>query len=573
MPGDKTVEKARILVIDDEQVIRDVLQKSLERNGYVVEAAENGESALDKIKHTFFNVLITDLKMPKVSGMEVLRDIKALNPFIEVIVVTGYPTVESAVEAIKIGAFDYLSKPFDIADILGALKRCLDRQKFMINHIELNELMILVEISNTFNVIIGFDALIERILESALALVGASRGSVMLVDDISGELYIKASRGMSREVMESTRVKIGEQICGKVAFKKSPFLVRNIELDPEFKMPNKQQYETKSFISMPLLGKVSASEEKVLGVLNITDKVSGGSFTERDYTLLFVLCGQAVAAIENRNLYGDLEDKTELLNRNIKELNNIQSQLIQSEKMAVVGHIAYGITREINNPLQMLLDSLNTLGTTWEDHVKVDRSAMEVFKRTLTRANTVITDLFKFVQISKQEFQTVNICGIADEALSLLETQYDIKNIRIKKEYADDTLLFSADPEMLRQMVFNLCLNSVEAMPQGGDLILRIFVPPGKKDQEGTPGIVLEVEDTGIGIPEEIMVRIFNPFFTTKEDKGCMGLGLSIVHLILEKHHALVNVESIVNKGTRFTVIFPGSYTESIPGLLSSRNI
>ncbi|MDD5669791.1 MAG: ATP-binding protein, partial [Candidatus Omnitrophica bacterium] len=407
----------------------------------------------------------------------------------------------------------------------------------------------------------------------ALALVGARRGSLMLVDDISGELYIKAGRGMSEEVMGKTRVKIGEQICGKVAFNRSPVLVRNIELDAEFKMPNKQQYETKSFISMPLLRKVSASEEKVLGVLNITDKVSGGSFTERDYTLLFVLCGQAAAAIENRNLYGDLEDKTELLNRHIKELNDIQSQLIQSEKMAAVGHIAYGITREISSPLQAILDSINTLGTTWEDHVRVDRSTMDAFKKTITRANTVITDLFKFAQISKQEFETVNICRIADEAISLIETQYDIKNIRIKKEYECDTMLFSADPAMLRQMVFNLCLNSFEAMPHGGDLILRIFVPPGKKDQNGSGAIVMEVEDTGSGIPEEIMVRIFNPFFTTKEDKGCLGLGLSIVHLILERHNALINVESVVNKGTKFTIIFSGAHPEGLPGLLSSGNV
>ena len=119
------MEKYRILVVDDEEIIRQLLVRAFGENSYHVEAVEDAEVALKRIKEDSFNLLITDLKMPKVGGIDVLKEIKRINPYIEVIIITGYPTIELAVEAVKIGAFDFICKPFDLEQMKTTVTKCL----------------------------------------------------------------------------------------------------------------------------------------------------------------------------------------------------------------------------------------------------------------------------------------------------------------------------------------------------------------------------------------------------------------------------------------------------------------
>jgi two-component system response regulator AtoC len=134
------MEKYRILVVDDEEIIRQLLVRAFGENGYHVEAVENAEAALKRIKEDSFNLFIMDLKMPKIDGMDALKEMKNVNPYIEVIIITGYPTIELAVEAVKIGAFDFICKPFDLEQMKITVSRCLEKQKFSINYVKLGEL-------------------------------------------------------------------------------------------------------------------------------------------------------------------------------------------------------------------------------------------------------------------------------------------------------------------------------------------------------------------------------------------------------------------------------------------------
>lgn len=134
------MNKPRILVVDDEKIICELIERTLKRSNYEVETARNGKTALEKIKESVFDILITDVRMPKINGMEVLREIKKVNPFIEVIVITGYPTVELAVEAIKIGAYDFITKPFDINKVQSMVNKCLEKQRLDKRALQLGEL-------------------------------------------------------------------------------------------------------------------------------------------------------------------------------------------------------------------------------------------------------------------------------------------------------------------------------------------------------------------------------------------------------------------------------------------------
>ena len=547
------MERSKILVVDDEEAVRSLLKRTLGKQGYDVELAADGNAAMEKIKSNFFNLLITDLKMAKVDGIGVLKEIKNVNPYIEVIMITGYPTIESAVEAIKIGAFDYICKPFDVPEMISTVDRCLNRQKFAISHIELSELMVLFEISRTITTTTNLNSLLESILNSALELIKAKRGSFLLFDESTKELCIKAARGLNDEVMNNTRLKLGEGICGKVVQEGKSVLVADIEQNSKYQSKNKPRYKTKSFLSVPLISKYPRAS--ILGVINVTDKISEENFTEREKTLLSVLARQSVTVIENYRLYSQLQNKIEDLKHSLKELNETQNQLIQSEKMVAVGRLAFGIAHEIKNPLGIILGGVEFLEGNIAKEDNTAKESIEKIKSSINRANNIILDLLKFSRASKLKLNTVNICKLIDEIISLVINQANLKNIRISKKCLDENIQIMADSTMLQQVFFNLYINAIDAMPEGGELSLNIY--SARRAGRNESDVTIEVGDTGEGISQDILSKIFDPFFTTKEPGKGTGLGLSIVHLILERHNGTINVESKINQGTKFIVKLP----------------
>ena len=548
------MENNRILVVDDEEIIRQLLARTFAEGQYHVEAVGDAEAALNRLKGDSFNLLIMDLKMPKIDGMDALKEIKDVNPYIEVIIITGYPTIELAVEAVKIGAFDFICKPFDLEQLKITVSRCLEKQKFSINHVKLGELTTLFEISKTINIDTGIESLLARILDSALEITKAKRGSILLLDENTGELTVRAARGLSEEVINNTKIPLGEGIAGRVAKEGKPLLVSGAEQVPG--QGSSSRYETNSFLSIPLMGKYLGSRENTVGVINVTDKISRENFTDREETLLSVLAGQAAVAVENANIYSQLQSKILTLGQTIDQLNQTQNQLIQSEKMAAVGQLAFGIAHEIRNPLGIILGGVEFLEKNLVKKDGIKKEIVEKLKQSIDRANNIIVDLLRFSRTSKLEAQSVDICALMEEVVSLIKNQAYSKDVRIVKNYTDSALSVLADPALLRQVFFNLCINAIDSMSKGGRLTLNIYSGQGTRANKE---VIIEIADTGKGIPKDILPRIFEPFFTTKEPGKGTGLGLSIVHLILERHKGAIGVESVVAKGTKFTIRLPFS--------------
>jgi signal transduction histidine kinase len=298
------------------------------------------------------------------------------------------------------------------------------------------------------------------------------------------------------------------------------------------------------------------SRENTVGVINITDKISRENFAEREQALLSILAGQAAVAIENTNIYTQLQRRISTLRQTVDQLNQTQNQLIQTAKMAAVGQLASGIAHEIRNPLGIILGGVELLGKNLENKDGINKETIEMLKESIDRANNIIVDLLRFSRTSKLQVQSVDICALMEEVPSLIKNQAYSKDVQIVKNYTDSALSVLADPVLLRQAFFNLCINAIEAMPEGGVLTLDIYSGQGVKANKE---VIIEIADTGKGIPKDIVSRIFEPFFTTKEPGKGTGLGLSIVRLILERHKGTISVESAVDKGTKFTVRLPCS--------------
>ena len=538
----------KILLVDDEEIIRQLLVRTLGEKGYIVESVEDGNTALEKIKENSFDLLITDLKMPKVDGIEVLREIKKVNPYIEVIIITGYPTIELAVEAIRIGAFDFICKPFDMQALLATVEHSLEKQKFSLNYFKLSELMALFEITKTMVADVSLDTLLVKILDSTLEITKAKRGSILLVDEKDKELRIKVARGLSQEIIDNTRIKINEGIAGRTAKEEAPALVADIRED---------YHATNSVLSIPLVSRAIDSPRNILGAINISDKISGESFTQREETLLSVLAGEAAVTIENFRLFNELQKKIIDLKRVIEQLNLAQTQLIQSEKLAALGRFATGVAHEVKNPLGIILGGMEFLELKLP-HVESEiKTAIHKIEEATLRANVIVQNLLKFARPSESKIERLEIKDLIEDALSLFKFRIPLSKIKIETDFTKDLFYIEVDRNQMQQVLFNILMNAVEAMPGGGDIKIKTYTTLMPEFLPEKGACVVEIIDTGEGIAKEDLPKLFEPFFTTKRDRKGTGLGLFMSRMIVENHKGKLLIESQPHKETSVKVILP----------------
>ncbi|MCK4241910.1 MAG: GAF domain-containing protein, partial [Candidatus Atribacteria bacterium] len=268
-----------------------------------------------------FDVFLLDLKLPDMDGIQIIEEIKKNDPDAVVIIFTGYPSVESAQESLRLGAYDYIIKPFTINEISFAVKRAIEfrnltiANKKLIKELEKHKVKLENKVEEktrnlAFLYMLGQDIsstlkreeILDIIVDKIFSVLDVEISSILLVDESSGELTIGAARGIDEDTINQTRLKIGEGITGWVLKQKKAILVEDIEKDPRFAKRSKEKYYTHSLISVPLLIK-----DEVIGVININNKKSREVFTEDDFKLLKGIATESAIAINNAKLFSSLE--------------------------------------------------------------------------------------------------------------------------------------------------------------------------------------------------------------------------------------------------------------------------
>ncbi|MFQ6083855.1 MAG: ATP-binding protein [Candidatus Aminicenantia bacterium] len=230
-----------------------------------------------------------------------------------------------------------------------------------------------------------------------------------------------------------------------------------------------------------------------------------------------------------------------------QELKNAQEKLIQTEKLASIGTLASGLTHEINNPLAGLKNCLNRIKKT-PDKNEILKYINLMFN-ALEKIENVVRGLLDFSRKRDYNFESISINEVIERAYSLVQYQLENNSIKVKKDLDETIGLCKGDAHQLEQVMVNLILNSIDAMPKRGGLILKTFQNKNK--------VYIIVEDTGIGISGKHLNKIFDPFFTTKETGKGTGLGLSVSYNIIKAHRGEILVESQEGKGTKLTVSLP----------------
>ncbi len=255
------------------------------------------------------------------------------------------------------------------------------------------------------------------------------------------------------------------------------------------------------------------------------------------------LCRAVISDITDRKRVEDLE-----------KANKNEVSLHQSQRMEAIGRLAAGVAHEINNPLTVILGFSQSLikRVSLPEDILTPVSSIE---HEALRCKALVEDLLTF----SRGIQPRNVPGqpveIVNRALSLVETKARLDRVTIQREFADSLPQVSMDQAQIQQAVIHLCTNALDAMPQGG--VLTIALDRAAHPGDGRACLRLRVTDTGIGIPDEIRSKIFEPFFSTKSVWKGTGLGLSLVFEIIQRHHGEIEVESRVGQGTTFRVLLP----------------
>jgi signal transduction histidine kinase/DNA-binding response OmpR family regulator len=335
-------DSAKILVVDDERRMCESLETLLSKAGYEVTALEKGEEALNQISKSNYDLVITDIKMPQVDGLDILKAARTKDVDALVILMTGYASLESAVSAVNQGAYDYLMKPIEFTDLKLTIQRALEKRKADRDRIDLltelrernlelkkkvEELDALYKAGTSLSTTSSLNELLYKIISLATQVIEAQTGSIMLIQPADNTLAIKASIGLDTNIVRQTKLRMGSSIAGYVAQNGEPLMVEDINKDSRFSHVSKKHYVTRSLLCVPLKIK-----DKILGVINLSDKKTGNPFTGDDLRLLTTFASQAAMAIDDAEQFDQNLDKI----KELETLYEIASRLSSIENFEEV---------------------------------------------------------------------------------------------------------------------------------------------------------------------------------------------------------------------------------------------
>lgn len=549
----------KVLVIDDrDDSLQFMTEYILKPNGYRYITAKNGEAGLQRALNEEPDLIIMDQRMPRMTGLEVLAALEKTQADIPVILMTFHGSEETAVLAFRLGAKDYIIKPFDTEEMLGAIDRALEERRLRKERDRLTrelmqtnqqlerrvkELNVLYNIGKSVTSLLDPEKVLNRIVEVAVYITNAEEGALLLMDKESDNLYLRAARNLGEQFARGFRIKVDDSIAGEVVRTGEPFMASGDEAS----LKVKTGYLVKSLLYVPL--KVG---REIIGIMSVDNKVSNRPFADNDSYMLSALADYAGIAIVNAQLYGEVKAFSEELEKKVeertKELQEAQTQLIQSEKLASIGQLAAGVAHEINNPLGVMLGFTQVMLKKLPGKDPFRKPLISIEREGL-RCKKIIQGLLDFSRRSTPTLQPLDLNESVEAACKLIEHQITIDNVKLIKGFAPNLPGIEGDTNQLQQVFVNLIINAYQAMPQGGDLRITTRTVGNQ--------VQAIFADAGVGIRPEDLKHIFDPFFTTKEVGKGTGLGLSVSYGIIKSHGGRIEVDSQVGVGTRFVVSLP----------------
>ena len=538
MTPDMTLRDARVLIVDDESGIRDLLTLELSSLGYSVETAADGVQAMEAINFQKFQIVLCDMKMPHVGGIEVLEAVREKHPDTEVIMMTGYATVETAVSAMKRGAYDFIEKPFDIAELLALVDKCLEK-------LQLRSKAALYESSQALFRSVKIDELLPLIAEVALKVFSADDIVVMLRDE-TGALLPAVAAGAIDDAQKQARREMADAVSSSPQLGNEPLLIQKPLAYHELLKAVSGLDDISSVLICPF-----SMDEEPLGVLCVQRTRNAQRFLLSDRRNAAIFTSQIAQAVFNARLYRHLNlNIQELRAANIK-IEETQKQLMQSEKLAGIGQLAAGVAHELNNPLSGILGFVQLLIGDSSAMSAQQQADLQTIYLQSKRCQSIVSNLLQFSRRSGMDRAPVDMREVLQSSLELAQHDFLLARILIVKKIPASLPNVLGNYGQLQQVVLNLLNNARHAMADREKR--QLVIEAGVMEDR----VFVRVADTGHGIPAEIRNKIFDPFFTTKPVGQGTGLGLSICYGIIKDHQGVLRVESEPQVGSTFVIELP----------------
>jgi PAS domain S-box-containing protein len=536
-----------ILIVEDDFISRNLLKKMLMEMGHQVVETENGRQAWELLLKRPIYLVIADWMMPEMDGLELCRNIRrvAFDGYIYIVVLTSKDRRKDLMEVFQAGADDYIPKPFDPEELKARVSTGLRVVDLETRHKKMQN--ILLESRNKMRTVI--DALQEEIiaLDRDYTIVSVNKA-------FAQRLGVKAEEMIGQRCFDDD---------GETCVAHASLLDLRPLVDAVFEKGSAQHL---LYTYRDEQGAISYKQ------------IEGLPITQQDRA------GVAQALIVSKDI---TEDR-----RKSNEIHTLQAQMVQSEKMAIIGQLAAGVAHEINNPTGFVSLNLKTLGgyhdklqalhakyrdlltalqlprTSKDEALEAKVKSIQDFEKEIDadflindsqdlirdcregteRIKKIVLDLKDFAHPGEEALQSTDINKGLESTLNVVRNELKFK-AAVQTDLGAIPFV-QGYPQQLNQVFINILVNAAQAIDGRGEIHIKT-----RKAEDGYVEVI--ISDSGCGIPEENLSRIFDPFFTTKELGTGTGLGLNIANNIVKKHNGVIDVKSQMGQGTTFTIRLP----------------
>jgi PAS domain S-box-containing protein len=397
------------------------------------------------------------------------------------------------------------------------------------------ELGVLHEVGRSLVATLDFEQVLDAGARNLARMVDAPRALIALADGDGAELQVRAQWGLPGSLLGARiPVKPGEPSLAAAVFdRREPIAIEDARSDPRVRHDLDRDPAVRAALGLPLVVR-----DRYIGSAVIVETRGPRRFGAAEVERATAVANQLAVAADNARLYEDLR-------RSYAELAQAQRQLIQQERLAALGELSAVVAHEVRNPLGVIFNSLGSLRRLLRPEGDA-RMLLDIVGEEADRLNRIVGDLLDFARPSTPTLRPEALERVVDEAVAVALAQ-NAPAVEVHREFAGGLPPVPIDARLVRQAVVNVAVNAVQAMPRGGRLTVRT-----RRDGDSA---LVEIEDTGAGIPEEIRDRMFEPFFTTKASGT--GLGLAVVKRIVDGHGGAISVRSGPGAGAAFALRFP----------------
>ncbi|MDE0884710.1 MAG: ATP-binding protein [Myxococcota bacterium] len=543
-----------ILYVDDEPDNLRVFELTFRRE-FTVLTASSAEEGMEILNANPIAVVLSDQRMPGVTGVEFLARARSLDPRVIRMLVTAYGDVEILGNAINDGSiYRYIPKPWEPEDMRLTLRRAietyaLDEERTAL----LRELETINRLSRSLHQEMDLGRLVGQLLNVMHKDLGFDGGALLFFDEEGDNLRWKSLFPAESELssclrkIELTRPEASDFLDRVLLGHTQRLSMQDVE---DYEGPVHRwltEVSAEELLVIPLMGK-----KGVVGALAVDNRSGSRGFGPGDLRLLDGLATQAVVALENARL--------------VEDLRAARAQVQRADRLGTLGTLAAGLAHEINNPLVSINTFVNLApemreerdDAFWGDYHRLALGELARLRGLVGRMAGLGSGDSPDPTGNHAE---VDMGQTARDVTALLEGQAARGQVRLVCQELEEPLRVKGDRDQLHQVLLNLVLNGLAATPAGGTVEVGILRDP----QEPESWLQIRVRDEGCGIAGDDLERIFDPFFTTKSPDGGSGLGLMVVHQIVSEHGGSIEVKSQLDLGTVFRVRLPQTAVSTAP--------